>query len=101
MGFIRLGPGGLLDRECVWLMEGLRERPSGVDGNGPVGVMGRPSAVIGAWGIRCICGPRMPGWPTRGPFCCGRGLTGLVERQVRGTTPWRERSRRMQRAWEC
>ena len=27
-----------------------------------------------------------------------RGLTGRVERQVRGTTPWRERSRRMQSA---
>lgn len=32
-------------------------------------------------------GPRIPGEPVRGPFCCGRGLTGRVERHVRGTTP--------------
>lgn len=48
--------------------------------------MGRPWLPIGC-----------PGG-VRGPFCCGRGLTGRVERQVLGTTPCFERSRRMQRA---
>jgi hypothetical protein len=121
---MRLGPGGLFRRACVWEADGLRGRPcwllGGPLGLDPLGVMGRlpagdierggplfmagdigrPWPLAGDIGRFCMLagdigrpcgGTRMPGGggplAAGEPFCCGRGLTGRVDRQVLGTTP--------------
>lgn len=79
--------------------------PSVLARSRPVGVNGRGTIALLTWGE---AGRRMPGGGgpigrPGGPFGggpWGRGLTGSLERQVRGQTPCWERSRRMQRAWK-
>jgi hypothetical protein len=67
-------------------------RPSGVIGRLLAGDIARggPWFMAGDWGRPCG-EMRIPGdGGPRGPFCWGRGLTGRVERHVRGTTPCAE-----------
>lgn len=98
---------------------GVMGRWVGVIGRCWFGVMGRPVVLgesgagnIGLWGagdmrpLGCggFDGRRIPGGggPIGRPFGggpCGRGLTGSLDRQVRGVTPCFERSIVMQRAW--
>lgn len=86
-GPIRPGPPcGVMGRPC-----GVIGRPWGVIGR-PWGAMLRPCGVIGRPPLGLTGGPMRP--PPGG----GRGLTGRVDRHVRGTTPCSERSRRIHRA---
>lgn len=85
------GPAGLIDRGC------------------PAGDIGRTGATTGRGALKF----RGPAAGDIGPGDCpeadgraywlrcdGFGLEGFPARQVRGTTPWCERSSRMQRAYE-
>lgn len=72
------------------------------------GVWGRAALCWGCWdciggGLAALGVMGRPAGFTGGPPRCGpgasRGLTGRVDRQVRGQTPWRDLSSRMQSAY--
>ena len=81
------------ERRPVWVGEPRLE----VGDTRLCGLLGRSGCGCG--GPTRICG--LMGGPLRAPPGGMRGLSGRTDKQVRGTTPWRERSRRMQRAWRC